>query len=46
MSSLYGLNIVGYKRVTMVVTKSYEEVIRSKTLKTVVVRIVLLNLGA
>lgn len=41
MSSPYGPYKLGYTRVTMVMTMSYEKVILSKTLKVIVVRIVL-----
>jgi len=42
-SSPYGLNILGYTRVTMAKTESYERLIVSESLKIVKVRIVLCN---
>jgi len=42
-SSPYGLNILGYTRVTIVKTESYECLIASKSLKIAKVRIVLCN---
>jgi len=42
-SSPYGLNILGYTRVTIVKTESYKRLIVSKSLKIAKVRIVLCN---
>jgi len=45
MSSHHGLNVLGYTRATMAVTKRNKSVSLSKTEKAVLVRIVLWNSG-